>query len=98
MINETSLNNIKTISQLIIKKELLPVIKKGEKFNLNGVKEKVIKELSNLLILNKNELLYLEEFSKGNYIPSLLFDFDTSKRIENHPMAKRRSLSSKNKN
>ena len=71
-------------------------MKKGEKFDLAEAQEKVIRDLSNLLSLDNNESLYLEEFSKGNYDPNLLFDNLTAGRAEKHPMAKWRVQNIKN--
>ena len=96
-IDEASFKGIKAINAFAIKKELLPVLKKGEKFDLNEAQERVIKNLSNLLSLDKNEVLYLQEFSKGNYNPNLLFDDYISERAEKHPMAKWRVYNNKNK-
>ena len=89
--------NIKAISGSAIKKELLPVLKKGELFDLNKAQENVIKNLTSLLTLDKKESLYLEEFSRGNYNPSLLFDDSVVERAAKHPMAKWRALNIKNR-
>ncbi len=94
-IDEMAFKNIKAINSSTIKKELLPVLKKGEKFILSETQERVIKNLSNLLSLNRKESLYLEEFFKGNYDPSLLFDKSVVERAEKHPMAKWRTLNIK---
>ena len=95
-IDNSSFERIKTISQQSIKTELQPVLKKNEKFDLKEAQEKVIDCLSNLLSLDRKESLYLEEFSKGNYDPSLLFDGSVAIRAEKHPMAKWRALNIKN--
>lgn len=91
-IDNSSFERIKTISQQSIKTELQPVLKKSVKFDLKEAQEKVIDCLSNLLSLDRKESLYLEEFSKGNYDPSLLFDDSVVIRAEKHPMAKWRAL------
>lgn len=93
--DESLFNGIKSVDGTAIKKELLPVLKKGEKFNLFEVQQRIIKELSILLLPDRNESLYLEEFSKGNYNPSLLLDSYTAERAEKHPMAKWRTLNNK---
>lgn len=85
-------SRIKSINWSMIKKELIPVLKKGEKFNLEEVQKNVISYLSQLLILNENEKIYLIKFSNGNYDPSLLFDETISEKVKNHPMAKWRAL------
>lgn len=94
-IDETAFKDIKAISEPAIKRELYPVLKRGEKFDLNKTKEKVIQNLSKLLSLNEKESLYLEEFSKGNYDPYLLFEESTAEMAKKHPMAKWRVLNIK---
>lgn len=71
-----------------IRHTLLPVLRKGEKIELESMKEKVISFLDDLLVLNDNEKRYLHEFGIGNYRPELLFDDpQIVERIKNHPMA-----------
>lgn len=95
-IDETIFEGIKAINGIAVKKELLPVLRKGEMFCLGVVQERVIKYLSNLLSLEERELLYLDEFSKGHYDPSLLFnDLITVERAMKHPMAKWKILNLK---
>ena len=87
-ITSSSFDKIKTINHKSVKKELIPVLKKGEIFNLEETQKNVIELLKGLLILADKEKLYLSEFSKGNYNPSLLFDERTASNVKNHPMAK----------
>ena len=87
-IDELSFNRIKAINNLDIKTELLPVLKKSERVNLEEMQEKVIKELSQLLVLNNQEIEYLTLFSKAEYNPQLLFDKQVASRLTNHPMAR----------
>lgn len=87
-LNENSFKGIEAVSQDSIKKELLPVLKKNEKFNLEAIKQEVIHFLQDLLVLTSDETKYLEEFSKGTFNPSLLFDVCSAERAAKHPMAK----------
>ena len=87
-IDDLSFKRIKTIDHQNIKAELLPVLKKGEIINLEEMKEKVIHMLNDILVLSSQEKQYLEEFSKANYNPSLLFDEPIASRVANHPMVK----------
>ena len=87
-LNENSFKGIETVSQDSIKKELLPVLKKNEKFNLEAIKQEVINFLQDLLVLTSDETKYLEEFSKGTFNPSLLFDVCSAERAAKHPMVK----------
>ena len=87
-LNENSFKGIEAVSQDSIKKELLPVLKKNEKFNLEAIKQEVINFLQDLLVLTSDETKYLENFSKGTFNPSLLFDGCSAERAAKHPMAK----------
>ena len=87
-LNENSFKGIEAVSQDSIKKELLPVLKKSEKLNLEAIKQEVINFLQDLLVLTSDKTKYLEEFSKGTFNPSLLFDVCSAERAAKHPMAK----------
>ena len=89
-LNENSFKGIEAVSQDSIKKELLPVLKKNEKFSLEAIKQEVINFLQDLLVLTNDETKYLEEFSKGTFNPSLLFDVCSAERAAKHPMVKLR--------
>lgn len=88
-VDEFTFDKIKTIDQDDIKKELLPVLPKNSKFDLPKNKEDVIEFLKDLLVLTDNEKKYLNEFSRGNFDPYLLFDESLdAEKAYNHPMAK----------
>ena len=87
-LNENSFKGIEAVSQDSIKKELLPVLKKNKKFNLEAIKQEVINFLQDLLVLTSDETKYLKEFSKGTFNPSLIFDVCSAERAAKHPMAK----------
>ena len=94
-INDSTFDKIKTINKQNVKTELLPVLKKDERINLEEMKEKVIGVLNKLLLLSDKERQYLEEFSKGIFDPSLLFDEPIAFRVANHPMALWRTMNLK---
>ena len=94
-IDKTSLDRINTINNKNIKAELLPVLKKNERIDLEETKEKVINSLNKLLVLSDSEKQYLDSFSKGNYNPSLLFGEPVASRATSHPMAKWRIMNLK---
>ena len=94
-IDKTSLDRINTINNKNIKAELLPVLKKNERIDLEETKEKMINSLSKLLVLSDSEKQYLDSFSKGNYNPSLLFGEPVASRATSHPMAKWRIMNLK---
>ena len=93
--NEASFDNVNKITLDSIKKELQPVLTKGKMFDLNTAKEEAIKFLKELLALTDNERKYLEEFSKGNFDPYLLFEPNDAERAAKHPMAKWRAANLK---
>lgn len=94
-VNEHTFDSIMAIGQEDIKKELLPVLAKNTKFDLAGTKEEVVSFLDGLLVLTDNEKKYLEEFSKGNFDPYLLFEPIDAERASKHPMAKWRAANLK---
>lgn len=87
-VSETTLDKIKLIDKEDIKKELLPVLSKNSKFDLEEVKEKVISFLKELLMLTDDEHNYLREFANGTFNLSLLFVSPYAERTAKHPMAK----------
>ena len=87
-IDDSTYKGIEAISHSDIKKELLPVLQKGEWFDLEQSTSFVLNKLKELLHLSKKEEMYLADFKKGNYNPSLLFEGSLSERIDAHPMAK----------
>ncbi|MDW7670530.1 MAG: nucleotidyl transferase AbiEii/AbiGii toxin family protein [Bacillota bacterium] len=76
------------ISRHVIKTELLPVLQRGDDFNLEAAKKTVKEYLQRLLVLTEEEKGFLERFENGVYVPELLFDDpDLLRRIQYHPMA-----------
>lgn len=79
---------IDSITKLKIKRELLPVIKRKDNFELESAKKLVKEYITELMALTKEEKEFLDKFESGEYIPELLFeDKEILKRIKNHPMA-----------
>lgn len=71
-----------------IRSQLLPVLRRSERFDFEQVKTEVKTFLSNLLVLTDNEKVYVEKFNQREYVPDLLFDnHDIIERIRSHPMA-----------
>lgn len=82
----TPANNL---TQHSILRELVPVLKKGEKFILEDVMQLVKSYIGSLMMLNQDELLFIEMFANGEYKPELLYnDQSIIERIKEHPMAK----------
>ena len=87
-IKNFNFEKIVNITERDVRINLAPMIRNSEKFDVEETKKRVIDFLKELLILNENEKLFLEQFSKGIYEPQLLFDDkEIISRIENHPMA-----------
>jgi len=70
-----------------IKTDLLPMIRKTERFDLHAARERVSSFLNEWMTLAEKEVEFLKKFSEGYYEPQLLFESDIAKRVENHPMA-----------
>ena len=71
-----------------IRIDLMPVLRKKEKFDLPSAQKSVTEYLTNLLAVSGKEQEYLDSFRNGEYLPKLLFDDeDILGRIHNHPMA-----------
>lgn len=96
-IDKKLLERIKDITELAIKRELNPVLKKGEDFDSIKAIENAIVALTSILTLAAKESEYLKEFSKGTFDPTLLFDKTVSTRAKKHPMAKWRAFKIGNK-
>ncbi len=86
--DEYDFKRFNAITNRKIKTDLLPVIQKGEFFELENVKITVAEFLNELLVLEDNERKFLDEFKAKKYHPELLFnDTDILDRIKEHPMA-----------
>jgi predicted nucleotidyltransferase component of viral defense system len=71
-----------------IKRKLIPVLKKGDKFEFETVKLEVKTYLITLMLLTDKEKLFVEKFNEKIYQPELLFDDpEIVNRIKDHPMA-----------
>lgn len=71
-----------------IKKELFPVLKKKDNFDLEGRKHKIKRYINALMHTTEDEMKYMSAFENREYRPELLFvQPDILERIEKHPMA-----------
>ena len=86
--DEYDFKRFNAITSRKIKTDLLPVIQKGEFFELENAKTAVAEFLKELLVLEDDERRFLDEFKAKKYRPELLFDdTDILDRIREHPMA-----------
>jgi predicted nucleotidyltransferase component of viral defense system len=78
---------IDALSHHRIKTDLLPVINRKEKFDLEAAKKTVKEYIKNLMTLSGEEQEFIECFERKEYIPELLFEDDSIvSRIKVHPM------------
>jgi predicted nucleotidyltransferase component of viral defense system len=86
--DEYDFKRFNAITSRKIKTDLLPVIQKGEFFELENAKTEVAEFLKELLVLEADDRKFLNEFKAKKYHPELLFDdTDILSRIKEHPMA-----------
>lgn len=86
--NPASLEKIEEISKRNVTGGLLPLLPKNSRFNLSKTKDDVSCFLKDTLIFTKEELLFLNYFSKGMYYPQLLFsEEDVVNRAKSNPIA-----------
>lgn len=71
-----------------IRRDLFPVLRKKDNFNLEERKSKAKEFIRKLMILNLEETKYLKLFETGEYRPELLFsDKQILENVARHPMA-----------
>ena len=82
------LDNIGKVSSQQIKRDLDPVLRKGERFDLEFAQREVRDYLTSILVPTKEEKLFWKAFSEGNYYPDWVFgDSDELRNVAKHPMA-----------
>lgn len=79
---------IASVSQQRVKTDLIPVLRRGIRFDTQQAHEQVTAYLEELLTPNEQELSFWTSFGQQEYRPELLFrDADILARIKQHPMA-----------
>lgn len=82
------LENIGKVSSQQIKRDLDPVLRKGERFDLEAVQKEVREYLASILVPTKEEELFWKVFSEGIYYPDLIFgESNELMNVIEHPMA-----------
>lgn len=84
---EFILDNVGKVTKRSITADLYPVLRHGERFELNAVQNEVKEYLSNFLIPTNDEKIFWNSFEKGVYEPQYIFEGAELQRILNHPMA-----------
>ena len=65
-----------------------PVLRKGERFDLEFAQREVREYLASILLPTKEEELFWKAFSEGNYYPDWVFgDSKELRNVAKHPMA-----------
>jgi predicted nucleotidyltransferase component of viral defense system len=83
-----SFNSIDNLNYNQIKRKLIPVLKKTDKFDFEVAKSEVKKYLQILMTFTETEMLFIDKFNQKQYLPELLFDdAEIVNRIKDHPMA-----------
>lgn len=81
-------NNVGNVSPRQIKRDLDPVLRKGEKFNLKEVQDEVKNYLESVMVVTEEEKLFWKDFSEKKYNPERIFGKTQElQNILNHPMA-----------
>lgn len=82
------LDNIGNVSFQQIKRDLVPVLRRGEGFDLELVQQEVREYLESILMPTNEEQMFWKAFSKGDYYPNWIFEeSDELVNIAKHPMA-----------
>lgn len=82
------MEHIGRISAQQIKRDLNPVLRKGEKFDLEVMQKEVKAYLASVMIPTAAEENFWRAFAGGNYCPEMIFgDSQELKNISDHPMA-----------
>ena len=80
--------NMNALKYNQIRANLIPILRKNEKFDFETAKTVVKEYLAKLMILTDSEKRFIENFNQGSYQPELLFDNQgIIERIKEHPMA-----------
>lgn len=82
------LDNIGNLLALQIRRDLEPVLRHGEKFELNIAKQTVREYLSGILHPTAHEVDFWRQFNEGRYCPELIFKHAPEyENVKEHPMA-----------
>ena len=82
------LDNVGNVSKQQIKRDLDPVLRKGERFDLEMAQKKTCEYLASVLAPTEEEELFWKAFTEGKYCPELIFGATVEcVNVEKHPMA-----------
>ncbi len=79
---------IETLTYSQVRSHLFPVLRRGEKFELNIVKAEVTSFLNAFMSFSEEEYRFIKHFNNRDYRPDILFsEEDLAERVATHPMA-----------
>lgn len=81
------LDRIDSLTKYKIRTDLIPVINKGERFDLASTQERIKSYLGKLLVPTDSEWSFMHAFRNKKYHPELLFDGEIIECVKEHPMA-----------
>ena len=81
------IDRIDSLTKYKIKTDLLPVIRRTERFDLAAAQNRVKTYLNELLVQTDAERSFCDAFRNKDYRPELLFHGEMLERVKNHPMA-----------
>lgn len=88
LLDNKKFDKIEGITKNEVFKYLIPLLKKGQKFDREAETKFVVENLKSILEFTDNEKEFIVDFGEGKYSPSKLFDdTDVIKNLEKHPMA-----------
>lgn len=68
---EFDLSTVEGLKWRNIQQTLIPVLRRKENFDFESAKSNVKKFIKDILVLDKNEILFIEHFSRKEYMPEL---------------------------
>jgi predicted nucleotidyltransferase component of viral defense system len=80
-------DRVDELKQRTVYQDLYPMLVKSERLELDYAKSEVKEFLASSIVLTSRHKEYLEQFSRGNYKPELLFSGEMLENIKQHPMA-----------
>lgn len=79
---------IEAITYSQVRSQLMPVLRRGDKFDYVEAKNRILSFMRELVKFSEEELAFIQLFNKREYKPEVLFGSgEISNRIINHPMA-----------
>lgn len=83
---DTFIKEVKILDYNRLRESLLPLLHKGEKLDIEEMKEFVINNMTKLFTLNDNEKLFISKFNEGIFEEKLLFEEYKVNDLTSHPM------------